>query len=374
MTKRILFLTSSYPSAQNPNAGIFVKYQCEALRKQYETLLITFQVDYQRMGFFHYRIKKGNHVNDIHLLIRRSFLFFNQVQIFFILFYETIKRGKKFSPDIIHANISYPGAFWAFLVSVFLKRPYLVSEHTKLTNNYRSSIHKWLTNFGLRRAAEIITVGRKHNEDFIQCLNRTPSIIPNIVNLKKFTLINRETRSPVQIGFVGNMETPVKGTDILLQALAQLKIDYQIQIAGKGKLLPAYKKLAGTLGIESKCVFCGFLPHSEVKLFLEKIDFIVCASRYETFGLLLAEAIACGIPAVATKCGGPEDFIDDSNGLLVPPENTTALAEAIEKMASTFKQYDKASMREKIIRQFSEECFLQKIKPLYDSVLKHSKD
>jgi len=169
------------------------------------------------------------------------------------------------------------------------------------------------------------------------------------------------------------METPVKGTDILLQALALLKIEYKIQIAGTGKLLPAYKKLAGALGIESKCVFCGFLPHSEVKLFLEKIDFAVSASRYETFGLLLAEAIACGVPVVATRCGGPEDFADSDNSLLVPPENPAALAEAIEKMAGTFKQYNKPAMREKIIRQFSEECFLQKIKSLYEGVLKNSK-
>lgn len=368
MNKRILFLTSTYPYEENPNAGIFVKYQCEALRKRHEVLLITVRVDYKKFGFFNYKVKEENNGKNIHLLIRHSFFIFNQIQLFLILFYETLRRGRKFSPDLIHANISYPGALWAFLSAGFLKRPYVVSEHTKLTNNYRSPVHKFLVNFGLRRARAITVVSRKHGEDFMTALQRTPCVVPNIVNLENFTLLQKNFSPLLHLGFAGNMETPVKGIDILLQALSQLKIDFKIQIAGHGQLLPSYKEQARTLGIDSKCIFSGFLPHAQVGTFLKQIDFLVCSSRYETFGLLMAEAIASGIPVVATRCGGPEDFVDNDNGLLVPAEDPVALAEAIEKMALSFRQYNRPLMREKIVSRFSEDKFLQNIESVYSAV------
>ena len=76
-------------------------------------------------------------------------------------------------------------------------------------------------------------------------------------------------------------------------------------------------------------------------------DAFVLASRAETFGVVYVEAMAAGLPVIATACGGPEDFVSEENGILIPADNEEKLTEALIEMYHMAHKYDKQAISEK---------------------------
>ena len=90
-----------------------------------------------------------------------------------------------------------------------------------------------------------------------------------------------------------------------------------LTIVGDGPEYNNLNNLIKTLKMEKQISLYGSANREEVKMLLQKSDAFVFSSQYETFGVVLIEAMACGLPVVATKCGGPESIIDsDKVGLL----------------------------------------------------------
>lgn len=89
----------------------------------------------------------------------------------------------------------------------------------------------------------------------------------------------------------------------------------------------------------------------------------------ETFGVTLIEAMACGKPVIATRSGGPETFVHDDNGLLVPTGDVEALADAMRQMAKTYHQYDPDAIRADCVARFSEDAFVRSVAQLYHAAI-----
>jgi len=157
----------------------------------------------------------------------------------------------------------------------------------------------------------------------------------------------------------------VKGLDLLLQALSSIKSDFTLHIGGKGKLMEDYKVMANELGIVAKCIFHGFVPHDEAPAFMKQLHFFVSASRFETFGIAMVEAMTCGLPVLATDSGGPREFIQSENGVMVPHGNVEVLKKAILKMMENYHRYKPDQVRSTILNKFSEDVFLEKITKVY---------
>lgn len=139
------------------------------------------------------------------------------------------------------------------------------------------------------------------------------------------------------VGVVGRVE-PWKGQDISVRMLARLRdttcslilIGDRNSVSWPG-FTPEVDRLITELGVAHRVVFTGHRDNAD--RLLRGLDVLVCASREEGFGLAVLEAAAAGIPVVATRCGGPEDMIEhEVTGLLVPPEDPAALAEAVESV------------------------------------------
>lgn len=104
------------------------------------------------------------------------------------------------------------------------------------------------------------------------------------------------------------------------------------------------RRLASELGIDGRLEFAGSQPPARVADYMRESALLVLPSRRESFGAVLVEALACGIPVVATRCGGPEDFITDAVGVLVEKENPEALAAAIRAVLSRLDEYPAAAL------------------------------
>lgn len=151
------------------------------------------------------------------------------------------------------------------------------------------------------------------------------------------------------IGLVGRLE-PSKGQDILIRALATLKgefPDIHLLLPGEPPCeAKGYdrelRRLASTLGLDDEVHFIGF--QANIAAVYAALDICVLASRKESFGLVLLEAMAMGVPLVATAAGGVPEIIEDGmSGLLVPPGDPEALAYAIRRLIQDPEQRQRLS-------------------------------
>jgi len=365
---KVLFLTPWYPDEHNPNHGVFVRDQALTIQQAHEVRVVSGKINYAVFGFSSLTRYDSSYqgLKESRISVKKSLPVINQFNFFLRIALETLKIARDFKPDIIHGNIGYPGAFWAWIMSTLLKIPYVVTEHTRITNNFRSFVHRQLTLFGLRRARQIIAVSRWHADEIFGIVGKKPLVIHNVINFEKFPeLPPSPGTARFQIGFLGYMETPVKGLDILLRAVASLSADFVLHIGGKGMLLEEYKRMAGTLGVSHKCRFYGAVMNEEVPAFMSKLHFLVSASRSETFGIAMVEALACGLPVVATDNGGSREFINSENGLIVPVDDPEQLSGAIAAMMKNYSRYNRELIRKDIMQKFSREVFLRKINEVY---------
>ena len=140
--------------------------------------------------------------------------------------------------------------------------------------------------------------------------------------------------------FVGRVDDPRKGLDVLIQAFRRVldEVDATLLVVGKGDLTTA-RSLAGPA--LDRIVFTGFVDDITLKKCYALCDLYACPSRLEGLGLTILEAFAAGKPVVATKVGAiPELVHDGQNGILVPPDNVTAMATAIALILQDSESYE----------------------------------
>lgn len=196
---------------------------------------------------------------------------------------------------------------------------------------------RWLQRQYLRVARQVI-VPSLHVAQLVQNWGIVPTIIYNAVEPHLFEnptpSLYLNLSHPLLIT-VARL-TPVKGVDVLLQALAYLQDFYpmaQLLIVGEGPAREALGDLSVRLGLVSSVHFTGALPLEQVASILKSSDIFVLGSRTEGLPHVVLEALAIGLPVVATHVGGtPEVVRHDENGLLVPPENPQALAMAVKQL------------------------------------------
>ena len=98
-------------------------------------------------------------------------------------------------------------------------------------------------------------------------------------------------------------------------------------------------------------------------------DAFVLASRIETFGVVFIEALAQGLPVVATRCGGPESIVTPANGLLIDTENQQALTEALIALHDNHRQYSPQALREACLNEFGEHSVVSQLTETYRAAI-----
>ena len=154
--------------------------------------------------------------------------------------------------------------------------------------------------------------------------------------------------------------SPQKGIDLLLQAFARGfsgSSDVRLRLVGDGPLLSSLQQLSARLGVAAQTDFVGRLSGPEVCAEMEAADAFVLASKYESFGVVVIEALACGLPVVSTASGGPDHLVDSSNGLLVPPGDMQALRDALLQMRCRASSYDRVAIRADVIGRYGPDAF-----------------
>lgn len=191
----------------------------------------------------------------------------------------------------------------------------------------------------LDRTNRIVVHTRSYGGTSAMLRGRDLSVIPSAVDLERFRpgLDASRTRSDLRLEgkrvlvFTGRL-VPHKGVDVILEALAQLPKDVVLVVIGAGPRLPSLVGLARRLGVEDRVRFCPAVTDEELPYFLSLGDVFVFPSqnRLEGFGLVVAEAMAAGLPVVVADMPGVREVIEPGReGLLAEPLIATDLAEKV---------------------------------------------
>jgi len=201
-------------------------------------------------------------------------------------------------------------------------------------------------------------------------------VLPNGINYSLFNnnseLKNFPGNGRIILGTVCRLE-PQKGIKYLLLAMKTILTKFpeaKLEIVGTGSLLNELQSLSNKLGISNSIKFLG--KFTDVIPFYKRMDIFVLPSLYEGFGIVILEAMAMGIPIIATNVDGiKEVVINGESGILVPPKNPEALANAvnylIEKPQITKKFIIEGKKRASL---FDIQDHLMKLDELYTSLLR----
>jgi glycosyltransferase involved in cell wall biosynthesis len=370
----ILILTHSYPDATHKWRGIFIQEQARALSTKHNVTVVYFKVDYSHFAPFsdYSFIKKtDNQLITYEVTISKSIPVITQYK--YLSDTYSFLNNEIFNnvwPDIIHSHLSYPAGFLGAIIQKKKGIPNILTEHSTIKMYFRSFLHKQCVIYALRKSKGVVSVSNALKEEIIQYCSRQISVIYNIVDTDIFKLTKSKAHDVINIGFLGGLNNTNKGLDLLLKSASLLKgIKFILHIGGEGILLDSYKKTARKLGIESCCVFYGEILRSNIRAFYAGLDIFVLPSRYETFGMVLVEAMASGIPVISTKCGGPQDIVIPSAGMLIEKDNATELADAIATMLKNIGSYNREEIRNYTRETFGSSVFIDRITKVYQDIL-----
>lgn len=278
-------------------------------------------------------------------------------------------------PDIIHIHSLNPAGFLALEIKSKYGIPFIVTEHSSAFA--RGLISKSNINY-LNKVVKASSHNIAVSQNFTTLLNdifqvNNWSHIPNIVNSDFIDFDSNSHHSKNEFIYLSIcFLTKIKAIDNLIHAFALIHgktPNAILRIGGDGIEKERLEVIAKELNLEDKVQFLGNLSRLEVKLEMAKSSVFVLPSRYETFGVVLIEALALGLPVIATKCGGPESIINDNVGTLVEVDSIEELSEAMLNAYIDYDKYKSKDIRQYCIDNFSEEAVTSKLTKIYHSVL-----
>ena len=267
-------------------------------------------------------------------------------------------------PDVIHGHGAMWGGYAAMLCSRDLGIPYVVTEHAssvmqdRLTAKNRALIAETYGN-----ASAVIAVS-----DALKRRIASAVVIANCVDAEYFRPPRHDrATTPFVFLFVGDLVRS-KRIDLLLRAFAVYRRDHpasRLVIAGAGKERRRLAELAGD-AVE----FTGTLSRSEIRRQMWFANALVLPSDFETFGVVLIEALATGIPVIATRCGGPEEFVTAADGLLINCGDEAALTRAMTSIRT--RQFRAERLASSAGARFGYDVIAQQLCDVYQRVVARS--
>jgi len=370
---RILFIAGWYPTKENPVNGVFVKEHAKAVSLYNDVIVLYDEIaDSPVKDLYEISDEVEDDVRTVRVRYRKSPIpktsYFIYLWSIFGAFRRLLKNGLK--PDIIHAHVYFAGVPAVILGKIY-KIPVVITEHfTGFPLHTLNKLDIFIAKFTMNKAKLILPVSdnlRKHIQSY--GIRNKFKIVPNVVNTELFHPVSNTYRRATKRMLLVALLTPKKGVPYLLQALSKLKKkreDFTLDIVGDGPYRSEYEQQTQKLGITDRVQFHGLKPKKEeVAESMRRCDFFVLPSVFETFGVVLIEALASGKPVIATSIGGPSEIINEDTGLLVPPKNVDALAKAVDYMLDHYQEYSAEKISQYAKEKFSYEAVGRKLNNLY---------
>lgn len=281
--------------------------------------------------------------------------------------------------DCIHAHGLYPAGFAAVLIGAALRIPVVITEHWgRLGERIAAGrVIRAVLKYTLRRATKLIAVSNFLAEEMRALAPHcSPEVVPNIVADIFSPSVEPPGRATneVEMLFVGSIADSRKGIDVLLPALrAYLDLpgarSCHLSVIGDGARRAEFEELARRLELHNHVTFLGCRTREEVANAMAGCDLFAMPSRYETFGVVYAEAMACGKPVIACAGGPAEEIVPSWAGELAPPGDHIGLAHAIHRVTSNLENFDQSRIAEYAKNRFGPEAVVSALSEVYERAI-----
>ncbi|MDN5049869.1 glycosyltransferase [Aliarcobacter butzleri] len=377
----ILIIPSEHFVTQiQPLGGIFQYHQAKALNN------VGHQIGVLSVGYItprylvsKYIYKKEEKKENINIKREYKQLYFPHRYIpFKVLKANYIKMADKLYkeyikefgiPDIIHAhNFLYAGIIAKFIKDEYGVN-YIVTEHSSsfVRNKLSSGKIKSIENVA-KNALKVTAVSSSFNNILKEYTKTNIDLLPNIVDDFFF---QKEFQNKISKNFIflhiasldknKNQELLIKS----FEKIAKLNHNVYLNIAGSGYMKKYLESLVKKLDIQKQVNFLGRISQEKVRDEMMKSNCFVLSSNFETFGVVLIEALACGLPLIATECGGPKDIVNKQNGILIKTNNQLELKKAMLYMYENSYKYDREKLRNGAKEKFGEKTFIENVIKYY---------
>lgn len=368
---KVVFLARWYPHKYDPMFGLFVQRHAEAAALNDDITVVYVHPDENAQVKYDIERTQENGVDTIRIYYKKRGRLSSAWR-----YYRSCLKGLRLAgkPDLIHVHVLTRMGLMAYRQKLIHDTPYLITEHWSRYlqgNDFSGWLRKKTTQLVVKNAKAVTTV----SETLAQAMqshkltNPNYQLLPNVVDIHLFKPIPHRNEVP-KIVHVSCFEDQSKNISGLLEALRLMKdkqLPYDAVLIGEGMDLETLRQKAVDLGLTDRVRFTGLLQGQALVDELATGDFFVLPSRYETGGIVLLEAMACGLPVVATRVGALPEIVNNGNGILVRPNDAHALAEAMELCCQNHGDYDAETLRKQVVDRYSCEQVGELIHQLYFS-------
>lgn len=385
MRRKVLFVPSWYPAENDPVSGVFIQEQAVALAKDYDVAVLIPGLAAWRNLANPRSSDRTSKVNQEGLPVYREFARpliphgpeISAYQAFLRAADKGFRRllSEWGSPDVIHTHVVLPAGWTAMRLGKRYSVPVVLTEHSSpFSMHLGTKLSQRLVRDTLTQVDRLIAISPALAE---QLLTFEPelnvAVVGEAVKTDFFVPGNGDSTQPLNKRFFAAARlAEQKGLSHLIEAvqlLAQRGLNsFELVIGGDGPDRLKLEQLAKSLGVSERCRFLGALDREQVKQGMQRCDVFVLSSLHETFGVVVGEAMACGKPVIATRCGGPEFVVTEETGILVKVGSAEALAEAMSDFITGRVNFDPVKVRESVVSRFGPTAFVRNISRVYDEL------
>lgn len=359
-TERVLVVPKWYPWPDRPAFGTFTRDHALALARRFDVAVLAFTPVSRGLGLRGFSLEDGveDGLRTLRLRYRRPAVRETSMAFQVAGMLAALRRLQRsgFRPDVVHAHVFQAG-FPALFLGRATGAPVAITEHyTGFERGMVTGSDRWVARQAFTRADLVAPVSEELRArlaaDFPGGRYR---VLPNTVDTALFhPPSERPPASPVRMLTVGDLAEK-KGQANLLEALARLGaggLDFRLEVIGGGEDRALLEARTADLGLGERVRFAGVRSRAEVAEAMRAAHLFVLPSLYENAPVVLIEAMASGLPAVATRVGGVPEIVDEDAGVLVAPGDVGALADALAGMCAGHAEHDPHALAERAERRY----------------------
>lgn len=378
---KLLVLPSWYPTELKPLKGVFFKEQTESLHRAGHSVSVLFVHQYRlkdglrlKKFLFGLQIKNDNGVPTftfhVPLIPFSPRLNARLRQVIGVWLFEKFLLRSDHKPVLLVVH-SYRSGNIATCLRKKHGINYVLTEHSSsIFRNKINNIDNAIIFESYANASSLISVSGSLQKLIKEKYGFSSSVVPNFIPNIFFEMESQKKENGIfrflSIGFLKEL----KNLEMLIEAFASAfpnGDDATLTIVGEGDERNKLEAAISRNELEGKVFLPGALSREEVLRELKSSNAFVLSSKYETFGVVVVEALAAGLPVVSTRCGGPESIIEnDSLGILCDID-AASLADALKTCRR--KSFDRIRINEFARSRYSENAVVANLNAIYESSL-----